>query len=101
MDAKQFKKIIKEAVKEALQEELINMGKQKLQESFIPREEIPSVKLTTNNISSIREDMERQFKLPPASIGTPVPPTKNPYSDILGQISLELKQNPAEAKNFK
>lgn len=101
MDAKQFKKIIKEAVKEALQEELVNMGKQKLQESIISREEIPSVKLTTSNISSIREDMARQFKLPPVDVGVPASSIKNPYSDILGQISLELKQNPAEAKNFK
>lgn len=100
MDAKQFKKLIKEAVREALQEELINMGKQKLQESFGGGEPWPTAKLTTNNISSIREDLAKSFSIP---VVKPVSPEQgsNPYEDMLAQIAGDMKRNPGEAQNYR
>lgn len=98
MDTKTFKKLIKEAVREVLHEELLNLGKTKLQESLNPGENWPSVSFTSKDINpGLRQSLAEKM-------GLPLPGAENSvggYADILAQTAAELRNNPAEISNFK
>ena len=104
MKSQELKNLIKEAVREVLKEELLNLGKQKVQESLTSQEEWPTIKLNSNNVNpALRQSLMDQMgiKPPPAPIPTTFAEKQNVYQDMLDQVAAEMRLNPAEINNFR
>jgi len=107
MKTQELKTLIKEAVREVLKEELANLGKQKIQESFTSQEEWPTIKLNSNNVNpALRQSLMDQMGIPTPPSATNTTPTtfaekQNIYQDMLAQVASELRQNPGEMNNFR
>lgn len=119
MKTDQLKKLIKEAVREVLREELIGLGKQKINESlstglpYTPpssnSEAWPTINFTSNNVNpAASKETIRQSLMDKMGIDTPVtaPPVtfaekQNAYSDILAQVANDMRNNPADLNNFR
>jgi hypothetical protein len=104
MKSQELKNLIKEAVREVLKEELLNLGKQKVQESLTSQEEWPTIKLNSNNVNpAVRQSLMDQMgiKPPQAPIPTTFAEKQNVYQNMLDQVAAEMRQNPAEINNFR
>lgn len=111
MKSQELKNLIKEAVREVLKEELAELGKQKIQESFTSKEEWPTLNFNTTNTttaavdkSALRQSLMDQMGIS-APIETSIPKTfsekQNVYKNMLDQVASEMRQNPADLSNFK
>lgn len=100
MEISKFKKLIKEAVREVLREELTSMSKSKLQESVNTEESWPSISLTTKNVDpNMRQNLAEKMGL---SFPNNTPKGRsNGFEDILAQTAAELRNNPADINNFR
>jgi hypothetical protein len=121
MKTLELKKLIKEAVREVLKEELAELGKQKINESISMvlhyaqvqsnsgNDAWPSVNFTSNNIpqgasrENIRQSLMDQMGMTPPPVAAPVTfsEKQNVYQDMLAQVASEMRQNPAEISNFR
>jgi hypothetical protein len=121
MKTLELKKLIKEAVREVLKEELAELGKQKINESIsmgLPYTQVqsnsgndawPSVNFTSNNIpqgaskENIRQSLMDQMGMTPPPVAAPVTfsEKQNVYQNMLAQVASEMRQNPAEISNFR
>jgi hypothetical protein len=121
MKTLELKKLIKEAVREVLKEELAELGKQKINESIsmgLPYTQVqsnsgndawPSVNFTSNNIpqgaskENIRQSLMDQMGMTPPPVAAPVTfsEKQNVYQNMLAQVAAEMRQNPAEISNFR
>ena len=121
MKTLELKKLIKEAVREVLKEELAELGKQKINESisrglsYSPsqpstgHEAWPTMNFTSNNIAqgasreNIRQSLMDQMGMtpPPVAAPTTFAEKQNVYQDMLSQVANEMRNNPAEISNFR
>jgi hypothetical protein len=121
MKTLELKKLIKEAVREVLKEELAELGKQKINESIsmgLPYAQVqsnsgndawPSVNFTSNNTpqgaskENIRQSLMDQMGMTPPPVAAPVTfsEKQNVYQNMLAQVASEMRQNPAEISNFR
>jgi hypothetical protein len=121
MKTLELKKLIKEAVREVLKEELAELGKQKINESIsrglsysqpqssTGHEAWPTMNFTSDNIAqgtskaNIRQSLMDQMGMtpPPVAAPTTFAEKQNVYQDMLAQVANEMKQNPAEISNFR
>ena len=117
MKTLELKKLIKEAVREVLKEELAELGKQKLSESVsygLPHtpppasnasESWPTMNFNTSNTNpAIRNSLMEKMGI--ADAMKPEPPKtfgekQAVYSDLLSQVAAEMRANPADLNNFR
>jgi hypothetical protein len=117
MKTLELKRLIKEAVREVLKEELAELGKQKLNESInhgLPysapspstnNEAWPTMKFDTSNTNpALRNSLMEKMGIadamkvePPKTFGE----KQAVYSDLLSQVAAEMRQNPADINNFR
>jgi hypothetical protein len=125
MKTLELKKLIKEAVREVLKEELAELGKQKLSESLVPgrlnesvsigmpynppkndsNDAWPTMNFNTGNTNpalrnSLMEKMGIADALKPEAPKT-FGEKQNVYSDLLAQVASEMRNNPADLNNFR
>jgi hypothetical protein len=116
MKTLELKKLIKEAVREVLKEELAELGKQKLNESvsyglpYTPpptsnNEAWPTMNFNTSNTNpALRNSLMEKMGIADA-IKPEIPKTfgekQNVYSDLLSQVAAEMRSNPADLNNFR
>jgi hypothetical protein len=106
METQKLKNLIKESVREVLKEELANLGKQKIQESFTQQEEWPTIKMNTSNTNpALRSSLMEKMGMVPPAMPQAKPTTfaekQNVYQNMLAQVAAEMKQNPGEINNFR
>ena len=121
MKTNELKTLIKEAVREVLKEELAELGKQKLSESvsyglpYTPppasntNEAWPTMNFNSSNINpaaskeSIRQTLMDQMGIeaPPVAAPTTFAEKQNVYSDMLKQVAIDMRNNPADLNNFR
>jgi hypothetical protein len=117
MKTLELKKLIKEAVREVLKEELAELGKQKINESIsygLPynppstsdtNEAWPTMNFNTSNTNpALRNSLMEKMGI--ADAIKPEPPKtfagkQNVYSDLLSQVASEMRNNPADLNNFR
>ena len=117
MKTLELKKLIKEAVREVLKEELAELGKQKINESIShglpynpppasnPNEAWPTMNFNTSNTNpALRNSLMEKMGIADA-IKPEIPKTfaekQNVYSDLLSQVASEMRNNPADLNNFR
>jgi len=116
MKTLELKKLIKEAVREVLKEELAELGKQKLTESishglpYTPpsvhnNEAWPTMNFNTSNTNpALRNSLMEKMGIADA-LKPEIPKTFNEkqtvYSDLLAQVAAEMRSNPADLNNFR
>ena len=114
MKTLELKKLIKEAVREVLKEELAELGKQKINESLTSGGHTggtawPTMNFTSDNIAqgasreNIRQSLMDQMGMtpPPVAAPTTFSEKQNVYQNMLAQVANEMRQNPAEISNFR
>jgi len=117
MKTLELKKLIKEAVREVLKEELAELGKQKINESIshgLPynapapstnHEAWPTMNFNTSNTNpALRNSLMEKMGITDAM--KPEPPKtfgekQAVYSDLLSQVAAEMRSNPADLNNFR
>jgi hypothetical protein len=100
MNKTQFKELMKEAFREVIREELMNAGRERINESLqigrghVSGNDWPSINFTSDHaMNKIGSNM-----IP----ATPSPTKgKSSISDILAQTAKELYNNPAEIAHLK
>ena len=117
MKTLELKKLIKEAVREVLKEELAELGKQKLNESvthglsYTPptpstnHEAWPTMNFNTSNTNpALRNSLMEKMGIADA-MKPEAPKTfgekQAMYSDLLSQVAAEMRSNPADLNNFR
>lgn len=117
MKTLELKKLIKEAVREVLKEELAELGKQKLNESVSyglpytpppasnPNEAWPTMKFNTEDAkTTLRNSLMEKMGISD-NIKPELPQTfaekQSAYSDLLSQVASEMRNNPADLNNFR